>query len=224
MKTEVLSSIYHYKPANPFSFAGIENDVLRLKNNLSEALRLISWAKPKSTAILNLACGRADETGVLLETITSPTESCFYLGIDLRKPEIIEARKRWQNPDPSKLSIEFLVGDAANTHRIKSLPPFDVVFIRHQNYWDAPQIWDQIFHNALNALSENGILIFTSYFDREHELAMASLQSRKAKLLINLPNTKSRSLSDAPKKFVDRQLVIYTGADQIIPKIKPLLA
>lgn len=156
-------------------------------------------------SVLNLACGRADETGVLVEAL-SPACVGFYLGIDLRADAIREAACRWKSAD---CEIHFMEGNAAMLGRMKSLPEFDLIFIRHQNYWHEPMVWEGILDEALLAMKPDGYLACTSYFDLEHELFLASMRERDARLLLNVRNPHSRPLPDAEGKSVDRWLGIW---------------
>lgn len=204
----MLALLRAMQPAIPFRHHGTDGDVVRLGHLLREAFRLIAFAPDDPAMLLNLACGRADETGTLFKAL-SPGRVGFYLGIDLLPGDISEARSRWKATDPS-IRIEFKAGDASRTDRMRQLPPFDLVFIRHQNFWhDGPQ-WDRLLENALNSLKPNGVLAFTSYFDREHALALASLRTCGAELLANLRHPASRTLDDAPGKSVDRHLAIVS--------------
>jgi SAM-dependent methyltransferase len=205
-------------PSIPFSFPGIAEDIDRLKRLLGHALGLIKWAAPLEPQLLNIACGRADETGILLETLAAHRPRCHYLGLDLRKPEILEARRRWgrsqAQSSPATASqdfhIEFRVADASSAAALPEGAEFDCIFIRHQNYWDAPAVWDLIFHHARARLKPQGLLIFTSYFDREHELAIAAHRSRGFNMLLDIPHAQSRDLADAPGKSVDRRVAIFS--------------
>ncbi|MDP4996259.1 MAG: hypothetical protein NWQ16_08575, partial [Akkermansiaceae bacterium] len=49
----------------PFSYAGIDGDMGRLGVLLGEVFALAGVGFSGKLAVLNLACGRADETGVL---------------------------------------------------------------------------------------------------------------------------------------------------------------
>lgn len=201
------------QPALPFSYPGIGDDVRRLGTLLALGLRAADWREPAAPAVLNLACGRADETGVLLSTLAPRATELFYLGIDLRPPEIAEARERWVPTAPTTWRIDFRAGDASRTDRMRQLPAFDFIFIRHQNYWHDPRVWGDLFRNALGALKPGGLLAITSYFDREHELACACLQQCGAKRRIALRHPHSRPLDDAPNKSVDRHLAIFGAAE-----------
>ncbi|PAW68664.1 MAG: hypothetical protein B9S38_11005 [Verrucomicrobiia bacterium Tous-C4TDCM] len=198
------------QPAIPFTFPGIGADVRRLGALLTLGLRAADWKTPMKPAVLNLACGRADESGVLLAAVAPLAADLFYLGIDLRPPEIAEAKARWIPAAPPGWQLDFRAGDASRTDRMKQLPPFDFIFIRHQNYWHDPAVWEQLYRNALGALKPGGLLAITSYFDREHDLATACLLQCGALKRADLPHPHSRPLPDAPGKSVDRRLALFS--------------
>ena len=198
------------QPAIPFTFPGIGADVRRLGALLTLGLRAAGWEAPVKPAVLNLACGRADESGVLLAAVAPLAADLFYLGIDLRPPEIAEAKARWIPAAPPGWQLDFRAGDASRTDRMKQLPPFDFIFIRHQNYWHDPAVWEQLYRNALGALKPGGLLAITSYFDREHDLATACLLQCGALKRADLPHPHSRPLPDAPGKSVDRRLALFS--------------
>jgi hypothetical protein len=206
-----FSLMRHFRANTSFRFAGITEDVQRLKTLIRSALHLISWAPPLSPSLLNIACGRADETGVLLESFASHSLSGIYVGLDLRDAEIAEAKKRWGHLSSIDFPIEFRVADASSIHSGPRKITFDLIFIRHQNYWDAPAVWERIFQQALAQLNPQGILIFTSYFDRENELAVAALRTRGARCLLEIPHTQSRELPDTKGKSVDRMMAIFVN-------------
>jgi len=195
----------------PFRYPGTDEDVVRLEALLRDGLRAAGFHAADPLAVLNLACGRADETGALGKAL-EPMKIGFYLGIDLRPDAIAEAAARWALPDGE---IGFRCGDAAATDRMRQLPAFDFIFIRHQNYWHEPAVWDRLLGNALGRLKPSGLLVCTSYFDREHELLVAALRTRGAALLANLRHAQSRPLPDAPGKSVDRHLAIFRQAQEI---------
>ena len=197
------------QPAKPFSYPGIAEDVERLAELLALGLRGADWKPPAAPAILNLACGRADETGALLRLLASHATQVFYLGIDLRAPEIDEARARWLPAAPPGWELEFRCGDASHTERMKLLPPFDFIFIRHQNFWSDVPVWTRLYQNALAALRPGGLLAITSYFDREHELAGACLTQLGAEKAAEIPHFAARPLEDVPEKAVDRHLALW---------------
>ena len=189
----------------PYTYEGIDGDISRLGVLLREVFTLARVVFSGRVAVLNLACGRADETGVLAAAL-QPAEVSYYLGMDLRPDAIAEARARWGLPTGE---IEFLEGNAATIGRMKHLPKFDLVFIRHQNYWHDPMIWEGIIDEALAALTEDGRLVCTSYFDHEHELLLASLRARGVQFIANLRNPSSRKLPDAEGKSVDRWIGVF---------------
>lgn len=202
-----------YPPAIAFSYPGIAQDVVRLRSLLAEAMRLLQRAPLLEPSILNLACGRADETGVLLETLCLPGRGGHYLGMDLRTAEIQEATRRWKHCWQPHGRVEFRVADASLAQHLPEAPDADVIFVRHQNFWDDPASWDRIYRNAMARLKPDGLLLLTSYFEREHELALAALQGLGARLLLDLPHTASRPLPEAPGKSVDKRLAVLGHSD-----------
>ena len=189
----------------PFRYPATGADLVKLRDLLCDALTGVHFHRPANLAVLNLACGRADETGALAAAL-APAKISHYLGIDLRPEAISEATRRWSLPAGT---IEFHCLNAAVIDRMRSLPPFDFIFIRHQNYWDDPAIWDRILTNALAALAPGGLLACTSYFDREHELLKAALRTRGAELRWDIRHHTSRSLPEAAGKSVDRHLALF---------------
>ena len=189
----------------PFSHEGTDADIRRLRVLLGEVFALAGLRFCGKLAVLNLACGRADETGALAAVLT-PAEIGFYLGMDLRADAIAEARKRWELPGGE---IDFREGNAAMIGRMVELPEFDMVFIRHQNYWHEPLLWEGILDEALAALKDGGYLVCTSYFDLEHELILASMRARGVKVLANVRHAASRPLPDAVGKSVDRWVTVF---------------
>jgi len=193
----------------PFSYEGIAGDIRRLGVMLKDSFSNAKIRFQGKISILNLACGRADETGVLVKSL-APAEVGFYLGIDLRGDAIEEASRRWKS---TTCEIHFTEGNAAMVGRMKSLPEFDLIFLRHQNYWHEPMVWEGILDEAMSAMKPNGYLVCTSYFDLEHNLFMASMRERGANLLVNVRNHQSRLLLDAEGKSVDRWLGIWSKVE-----------
>lgn len=189
----------------PFSYEGIDGDIRRLEVLLKEVFALAKVRSAGKVAVLNLACGRADETGVLAAAL-APAEIGFYLGMDLRADAIADAKKRWELPGGE---IDFREGNAAMIGRMEDLPEFNLIFIRHQNYWHEPMVWEGILDEALAALKDDGYLVCTSYFDMEHDLLLASLREKGAKLLANVRHPFSRELPDADGKSVDRWVAVF---------------
>lgn len=189
----------------PFSYEGIAGDMRRLGGLFEGVIGLAGLRLAGKIAVLNLACGRADETGVLAAAL-APAEIGFYLGMDLRSDAIAEAKARWELPGGE---IDFREGNAAAIGRVEGLPEFDLVFIRHQNYWNEPMVWEGILDEAMAALRDGGYLVCTSYFDLEHEMLIASMRQRGVRLLANLRNRLSRELPDGDGKGVDRWIAVW---------------
>lgn len=164
--------------------------------------------KKAEARILDLACGRCDEAETLVKVLQEEMQAdkVKLVGADIRIREILQARER-----TSKLDAEFLLQDARQLGEHKELNDFDLVFLRHQNYWHGSEVWKEIFDTGLAKLNDDGLLVITSYFDKEHQLALDALTKLGAKLVHTTRNEQSRVLDDAPgkSKSVDRHLAIF---------------
>jgi SAM-dependent methyltransferase len=160
--------------------------------------------------LLNLACGRADETSVLAEVFGAGATELEIVGADIRASEIEEASRRWQTAAHSRVQTRFHVQDGRRfLEEMSSRDRFDLAFLRHQNFWNDPASWERMFSGALEKLHDHGHVVITSYFDKEHELACAKLASLGAELVAAHRNPHSRALTEAPGKSVDRHIAIF---------------
>ena len=106
-------------------------------------------------------------------------------------------------------SAEFLLEDCSKLDEHRELGGrFDMVFLRHQNYWNDPVVWREIFSRGLERLHDQGVLVITSYFDREHALALKAITKIGGELVTSVRNPDSRKLS-TPGKSVDRHLAVF---------------
>lgn len=195
-----------------FSYENTESDLSHLQKALAETLRLAGHdlSKDADRRLLNLACGRADETGVLAQQFSQGAQSLEILGADIRAPEIAEANARWRCEETDNVTAQFEVH--SGDRLLNSLSPdhqFDVAFLRHQNFWNDPRLWSKMFRGALEQLDDNGLFVITSYFDREHELACKALSQLGAVQLSDYHNPGTRHLDDAPGKSTDRRLAVF---------------
>jgi hypothetical protein len=163
---------------------------------------------------LNLACGRADETGVLAEQFGAGANSLEIIGADIRAPEIAEAQARWGCDQDGRFTAQFQVHDGSRF--LRELDPthlFDIAFLRHQNFWNDPVLWGRMFAETLGQMDDNGLLVITSYFDREHKLACRALHKLGARRLSNYVNPHTRPTGDAPGKSTDRWIAVFSKGD-----------
>lgn len=197
--------------------ARLDEDMKRLQRLLHQAVR--PWAestdfaqKTDGLSILNLACGACDEAKTLadffaqLKSTSGLPFPTRLVGMDVREPELNEARQRFLSA--SEREYEFITGNAAKLDDIKTLSdPFDVLFFRHQNLYHGQTLWRQIFDQGLTKLDDEGLVVITSYFDREHELALEAFRELGAEVLASVKNSESRPLATAGKS-VDRHLAV----------------
>lgn len=184
----------------------IAEDMQRLKSMLQQSIAPHLPATQKEMQILNLACGRCDEAETLVTLGKEITHGgdVRLVGADIRIREIRQARETH-----SRLPAEFLIQDASQLHQHKELgDDFDVVFLRHQNFWHGQELWKKIFDQGRARLGRNGLLVITSYFDHEHKLALAALEAMGMEVVSNKRNKASRALKDAPGKSVDRWVAV----------------
>ena len=166
----------------------------------------------KTTQILNVACGECREAETLVKVVQQipgleGVPPVRFLGTDLRDREIEDAANRFRNRQNTR--FEFLVEDASKLDRNREIgSEFDLAFMRHQNFWDEPKVWRRIFEQGLDKLSDEGLLVITSYFDREHELALKAIAEVGGELIITERNIDSIELK-YPGKSVDRHVAVF---------------
>ena len=102
-----------------------------------------------------------------------------------------------------------MTGDASKLDQHAEMgEDFDLVFMRHQNYWHSARTWEEIYDQALAKLGDDGRLIITSYFDKEHELALEAIQRLGGELIQTEFNPETRELQTEGKS-VDRHVAIF---------------
>ena len=183
----------------------IAEDMSKLKTLLQDSLQ--PHLKPQSDMrILNLACGRCDEAETLIQVGSELTKGgdVEMIGADIRIREIRQARENHVN-----LPAKFLIEDATKINEHKEMgDDFNMVFLRHQNFWHGQELWKKIFDQGIAKLRPDGMLVITSYFDVEHRLALRALESLGMEVVSNKRNKASRALADAPGKSVDRWVAV----------------
>ena len=199
-------------PNIPFNSADLPEDMAVLKRALEATLAKIPGTHDTGAEqrILNLACGRADETGVLADVFGKKVERLEIVGADIRAAEIETANLRWRTAKGSDMHTRFHVEDGKRfLASMSSSERFDLTFMRHQNFWNDPALWAQMFEGALRQLNDDGLFVITSYFDVEHELACRKLTDLGAIKVAEHRNPHSRKLSDAPGKSIDRHIAVF---------------
>lgn len=186
----------------------IQRDLSTLEGNLRELLDP-HLSKKDHLDLLNIACGRADETDVLAKVLAEKSKSAHIQGLDIRAPEIGQANSRWKQELDKGSTADFIVHRGDRLREIQEVGAQDIAFLRHQNYWNDKPVWTQIFDQALEKLDDDGLLVITSYFDKEHELATKALEKMGAIQVGSIVNPNSRALSDAPGKSVDKHLAVF---------------
>lgn len=165
--------------------------------------------------ILDLACGSCREMDVVTRALqtalpaTAPT--IRFVGADIRGAQIDAAQERSLGLGSPLRQYEFVREDCTRLNQHKLLGSgFDLVFVRHQNFWNDRRAWDRIFCAGLERLKEDGLFVITSYFDVEHQMALQAIAKAGGKLVTNVRNSWSRELSTSGKS-VDRHLAVFRG-------------
>ncbi|HYF36515.1 MAG TPA: class I SAM-dependent methyltransferase [Prosthecobacter sp.] len=185
--------------------SAIAQDMAKLKTLLREGIggQVTPGAEMR---ILNLACGRCDEAETLVSVgqELSGGNAVEMIGADIRIREIRQAREQHGH-----LPAKFLIEDATKISQHKELgDDFNLVFLRHQNFWHGQEVWKKIFDQGIAKLRPDGCLVITSYFDVEHRLALDALKALGMEVVSNQRNRASRALADAPGKSVDRWVAV----------------
>jgi len=180
--------------------------------------------------LLNLACGRCEEGSVLSAYFGRGRRTVRQFALDLREGEIDRGRRRYrateslfQEAGVPKIraggrqasTIEFVADDATRLVGYGEVPErFDVVFIRHQNLWFDRAVWQRIYEFCLARISDGGVLVITSYFDKEHIEALSVLRSLGGIVLASELNAHTRRL-DYPGKTVDRHVAVVVAPGSV---------
>ena len=201
----------------------VEKDMQRLEKMLHKVVGKDAQqiTDDDTTRILNLACGACNEAetlsdffGNLKKTANqSSGKKVEMMGIDVRAREIADAKRRFQSGSQSDQEVQkeyqFLTGDASKIDDQRAPDEhFDVVFLRHQNFWNGDSTWEKIFEQALSKLKTDGQLVITSYFDEEHRLALEAIQKLGGQLINSQQNLESRELPTRGKS-IDRHVAVF---------------
>lgn len=210
-----------FKKANAGDLERLHRMLHKVAGDDLETLRR-RLASRDEARILDIACGECREAEVLTDFMAeikgAPDGTVKLTGIDVRAREIADAQKKFgsrRGPDSKrgKREFEFLTGDATKLQSHSEMgEDFDLVFMRHQNYWNGDSTWEKIFDQALEKLGKDGRLVITSYFDKEHSLALKALQRLGGELIRTEFNAETRELI-TPGKSVDRHIAIFKRKD-----------
>ena len=146
---------------------------------------------------------------MLAKILSEHSDSATLQGLDIRADQIAEAENHWGQKFDKEITTKFLNHRADRLQDLKEIENADVAFLRHQNYWNDREVWSRIFDQTLDRLDDDGLLVITSYFDLEHELATEALERLGAVQVGSIVNPNSRELTSAPGKSVDRHLAIF---------------
>lgn len=192
--------------------AALDRTLRRVLRSSRKALPQANDNASGPLQILDLACGSCREAGTLVEVFRDfdgADRDVRLVGADIRGAELAEAAARARVGGKARDRFEFLTENCAKLGRHQELGSgFDITFLRHQNYWNDQPVWQRIFAQGLAKLKDGGLLVITSYFDKEHALALEALDRAGAELIVTAQNEESRAL-ETPGKSVDRQVAVF---------------
>jgi len=190
------------------------SDELSLQRLLTASLEASgAEARRDEVQVLDLACGECREVEVVsaaaLEKLGRQGAALRFTGADIRGAELDLAHRRSRALAEAGAEMEFLPADCSKLEDHGELGrSFDLVFLRHQNFWHDRPAWRRIFANGLARLNGSGLLVISSYFDKEHELAVKAITAAGGELVTSVRNSDSRALPTEGKS-VDRHLAVF---------------
>jgi hypothetical protein len=134
--------------------------------------------------ILDLGCGMASGAAPLVSYFKKygslnlpplgPLNQTFhYTGVDLSQEEIEKAKKI----NPESETFSFVTDDSDDFFQERPYDQFDVILFRHPGpikedwHGDGSLMWYKSFRDAFEHLSENGVMIITTYYAYEYLFA-----------------------------------------------------
>ena len=189
----------------------------RFWNMLVSTVNKTHYSPPqdRNTVILDLACSVCEEKETVSLffggedfSLAGASRSVDVIGVDNDEEAISLAnggvRKEYKD------NYKFIVADAAHLHedpRAQNVPKnADVVIIRHQqmfkpDYNDVDNtvrdlLWKQVIDQGLWRLTEQGIMLITSYTEEEHQQLLEYLHLIRANVVVNEENEFSEPLGN----------------------------
>ena len=181
--------------------------------NRTNFWNMLSFAIPRSlykppqdrqTQILNLACGPCIEGDVLNsyfgnKNLGELSDKVIQTGIDIDEA----------NESIRLYPFKFVCDDLTKPAHAQDIPTnVDIVVIRHQQCMSINAPWKTIFKQAVDRVSENGIILITSYGKIEHDIMVNIMRELGAKVILDeaTPNAKSMGW---PNVFMDGNVAIF---------------
>ena len=199
-------------PAKASSLEPLENK--NLHRILKKLLHQASFGQRGQAPLqlLDIACGECREAETLVKVARelrgeNNRQPIRFVGTDLRDREVEDAARRFRSTQDT--TYDFITENAEHLDRHQELgKDFDLALIRHQNFWLGATPWKRIFEQGLGKLSDDGLLVITSYFDREHALALDAIAEAGGELLVTERHQESIHLAQ-PGKSVDRHVAVF---------------
>ncbi|MGY8690817.1 MAG: class I SAM-dependent methyltransferase, partial [Verrucomicrobiales bacterium] len=133
-------------------------DLKRLEKQLTRLCQdRLTLTDSQRLRVLDVACGECFEAETLQRVLRKMAAeegrerdlAVDFIGADIRESEIARAAERCENGEDG-VDYRFLVKDGQKLTRDADLAEgFDVVFVRHQNYYLGGKEWHEIFEQSL---------------------------------------------------------------------------
>ena len=127
-------------------------------------LRSLSGLTPEIKRVLIPGCGAGDEIAHVLE-VFKEVSKIVACDVDARSTEYVHNNYKEIKDRVSILTCDFSVDDPLDNEE-----NFNLVILRHPELGmtrESHMIWRKIFTNSLNSLSEEGVLLMTTYVKHE---------------------------------------------------------
>ena len=179
------------EPSALTEFGGDTEGICRM---LAAFVPLSGYVAPvgRAVRILNVGCGLFLEARALAEYFGGGF--CpEMVGIDINPSTVRTARETLERREPilSK-ATGMVVGDATELVLYPQIPDkVDVVMLRHHQIIEDSEKWTAIFEQSLGRLSEEGIMILTSFTDIENEMVLGTLGRLKCEVVVSERNRDS---------------------------------
>lgn len=188
----------------------VERD--RLSKLLNRYVRPgLGGAKDKDIRVISIGCG----VGYEAAAVTGLFPFARFVGVDKEKSQITLARA-YNKDVPGNNRINFVQADASKKE-VYGNHPWDVVLLRNpqlcgdsnnsfSNYLSEQtkidSVWGEIVDNAVEALSENGVMLASTVTEKERDVLLGKLESKGNLIIFATENEWDHEMASLGDQFL----------------------